>query len=150
MEELSILIGMTYLCLVQTMTEIEIVELKKTVFTFLGDGLIHVRFRDGEVIGIEDYQEGILLLESREQGKRYAFIYDAGMDTLITDELREMITGPGSNRYTLAEAIIVDSLAQRILGNFYMRFNSKHRATRMFSNAQAAETWLRKMMQDFN
>jgi hypothetical protein len=42
----------------------------------------------------------------------------------------------------VADAFVIDSLAQRILGNFYLKFNKPQFPTRFFNSKEEALIWL--------
>lgn len=42
----------------------------------------------------------------------------------------------------IANAVLVNSMATRIAGNFYIRFNKPSSPTRIFTNAEDAMSWL--------
>ena len=45
-------------------------------------------------------------------------------------------------RYTIADALVVKSLSQKILANFYLKFNKPAKATKIFTNELEAVKWL--------
>ena len=45
-------------------------------------------------------------------------------------------------RYTIADAIVVKSLSQKILANFYLKFNKPAKPTKIFTSEPEAIAWL--------
>jgi hypothetical protein len=54
-----------------------------------------------------------------------------------------------SSPYAIAEAYVIQSLSQKILGKFYLSFNKPARPTRMFGNEEDAVEWLLKEKNGF-
>lgn len=49
-----------------------------------------------------------------------------------------------ANRFTIADAIIVENALQRFLGNIYMNYGDTSRPTKLFSNVVDAKKWLKQ------
>ena len=50
------------------------------------------------------------------------------------------------NPYSKADAFVLNSMAQKILANFYIKFNKPERPTKFFNNADEALIWLKQYM----
>ncbi len=57
-------------------------------------------------------------------------------------ELMNHLAKEGANPYASAEAYVLTSLNQRILGNFYSKIIRPARPTKLFNSAEEAEKWL--------
>lgn len=66
----------------------------------------------------------------------------AGKYSSVTSEARDFIATDEAIKYTLAEVYVIQSLAQRILGNFYLKFYKPRVPTKIFTDIQKAEKWL--------
>ena len=60
----------------------------------------------------------------------------------INKEGRDYSTTPAAEKYTLANAILIDSLAKKILFNFYLKFNKPKVPLRAFQLKSQAFEWL--------
>ncbi|MFI5203073.1 MAG: hypothetical protein ACHQF2_01155 [Flavobacteriales bacterium] len=60
----------------------------------------------------------------------------------VDTDARNFMSTPEALRYSLAEAFVLKSLSQRILGNFYLKFQRPSVPTRLFSSAVEARVWL--------
>lgn len=47
-----------------------------------------------------------------------------------------------NNPYTKADAYVISSTGQKILGNFYLKFNTPERPTKLFNDKANALKWL--------
>ncbi len=83
-------------------------------------------------------------LKSKYDGinKRLVLV-ETGSYTSISSEAREFSTRPEVHIYTKASAVIVKSLAHRIIMNFIINFTKQQPVKmRMFDNKQNAINWL--------
>lgn len=70
-------------------------------------------------------------------------VYINTYDFLAIDkEGREYSATPAAEKYTLANAILIDSLAKKILFNFYLKFNKPKVPLRAFQLKSQAFDWL--------
>ena len=84
----------------------------------------------GDAIGLlSDYKEILLLIVADElaQFDRSANEYSASKE---------------GTQYSIAEAIVIKNLAQKILANFYLSFNKPLKPTKLFTNEKDALDWL--------
>lgn len=61
-------------------------------------------------------------------------------------ELMSYISKNKNNPYSKADAFVIYSLAQKILGNFYLRINKPERHTQFFNSKEDALKWLKQYM----
>jgi hypothetical protein len=110
------------------------------------DGLMCVTiFRDKEI----DVQHIITIVETIGEfgeGKRFPVLIIADENTLPTHEARQYLAAPESDPYALAEAYVVGSVAQKLVGNFYLSFNKPARPTKIFNNEKDAVAWLKTFL----
>jgi hypothetical protein len=60
----------------------------------------------------------------------------------VTKAAREESLKPEWQKYTIAQAIVVNNLANRILGNFYIKVMRPKVPNKLFSNEAEAKKWL--------
>jgi hypothetical protein len=66
--------------------------------------------------------------------------------TSITPEAREFAASEESQKFTLANAVLIDSLAKRLVFNFFLRINKPPTPTRGFTSRISAEQWFNKLL----
>ena len=83
-------------------------------------------------------------MEKKYDGiNKHIILVEPGLDSSISKEAREFATKPESNEMTKATAVIVKSLAHRLVINFIINFtNQQTMKMRMFDNKQKAIDWL--------
>jgi hypothetical protein len=59
-----------------------------------------------------------------------------------TPEARVYAASEESNKYTIADAFVIQSQALKIVANFYLKFNKPTRPTRIFNTEESAIEWL--------
>lgn len=71
-----------------------------------------------------------------------------GQGLTIEKEAREKGTNPEFQKFTLASAIVQDSLAHRILGNFVIKVQRPAVPTRLFTSTEDALKWFDELKQE--
>ncbi len=71
-----------------------------------------------------------------------------GQGLTIEKEAREKGTDPELQKYTLASAIVQDSLAHRILGNFIITVQRPTVPTKLFTSTQDALKWFDELRKE--
>lgn len=123
---------------------IESVEDRASTIEFWGNDIIFIKLKDAIQVELEDAQKQHFFLKSKYDGiHKHSILVEPGLDTSISKEAREFASKPDSNEMTEATAVIVKSLAHRIIINFII--NLTHQQTmkmKMFDDKQKAINWL--------
>jgi hypothetical protein len=100
--------------------------------------------KDNVQVELEDSLKQYNYLKSKYDGKnKHLILVESGVYTSISKEAREFATKPESNEMTMATAVIVKSLAHRIIINFIINItNQQKMKMRMFEDRQKAINWL--------
>ena len=119
------------------------VELKNSIVSLAEDGIMHIHIKGGSEIELED---AVLIVEALGKlggGKKYPVFIDCGEFSSVDKEARVFSTSPESNIYTLADAIAYDTLAHKLIGNFYIKYNKPSVPTQIFPSKEEAIKWLK-------
>ncbi len=114
---------------------------EKHTITIYDSNILHFVMHDGETLTAEDLCMSRKWTESIGGG-RYLNLIEAGTKTEVEDSMRSSSASGGQNMHTIADAIVVKNLSQRIIANFYLRFNKPVKPTRIFSESESAAFWL--------
>ena len=77
-------------------------------------------------------------------GEPFVVLLDVSKaDFQINDEAIKLLASPEFLAKRMATAIIVESLAARIIGNFFKRIQATKRPVKLFNNEEEAIVWLR-------
>lgn len=111
---------------------------------FWSNGIIYIRIDDNAEIQLEDSQAQYKFLLERYNGvDKHRVLVEPGRYTSISKEAREFSQKPEVNAMTLATAVIVRSLAQRIVINFMISvIHQQTMKMRMFESKEKAIDWL--------
>lgn len=92
------------------------------------------------------------LFDEITKGKPFRKLVVSGKYTQLTEDAIKYIQAENKKRAHLiiAEAIVVNSLAQRLLGNFYYRLQKPNYDIRMFTSEEKAMDWLNSYVQKNN
>ena len=124
------------------------IDLKKSVVSLLDEGILHIHLKGGAEIELED---AVLVVEAMGKlgdGKKYPVLIDAGEFVSVDKEVRIFSASPESNIYTLADAIAYVSLAQKLIADFYIKYNKPAVPTRDFPTKEEAIEWLKTLIKN--
>jgi hypothetical protein len=117
---------------------------RTSTIEFWDNGIIYVKIDDNTEVQLSDSKAQYEFLRSKFDGKNmHRILVDPGKYTSLTKEAREFSQKPESNEMTLATAVIIRSLAQRIVINFMITM--MHQQTmkmKMFDSKEKAIVWL--------
>ena len=119
------------------------IELKHSVVSLMDEGIMHIHIKGGSELELTD---AVLIVEAigkLGEGKKYPVFIDCEEFSSVDKEVRVFSASPESNIYTLAEAIAYDSLAHKLISNFYIKYNKPSVPTKIFSNKEEAIAWLK-------
>jgi hypothetical protein len=127
-----------------TYTVLERVKDRISTMEVWDNGIIFYKLEDHVTIELEDSKRQLEFLKERYDGvTKFRVLVESGRFTDISKEAREFSSRPESNAMTKASAVIVKSLAHRIIINFLINFTSQQNMKmRMFTNKKEAIEWL--------
>ena len=81
-------------------------------------------------------------------GGRFYNIYQFSSFSDIEPEIRSWATNENGNRNTHSDALVIASLPQKILVDFYLKFNRPKQPTGVFYSLEKAIAWTIKKIED--
>ena len=106
------------------------------------DGLVKVSVDGNFEIDVPHVKIIVDTLEEFGEGKKFPLLIVVGEYTLPTPEARAYIATAESDPFASAEAYVVKSLSQKLVGNVFLSFNQPARPTKMFNDEEKAIEWL--------
>ena len=76
------------------------------------------------------------------EGREALILMISGSTTHFLPESRDFSASSEGQRFTIADAIVVSNLGQRILVNFYLKFNKPTKPSKAFTTEVQAIDWL--------
>ncbi len=103
-----------------------------------------------EVITVDDFsytlKETIEYLSAESQitkGVPHLILKIPGAHSIVDAETRRYMAQEIAFANTIAVAIVIKNMAQRIIGNFYIQFDKPAKPVKLFLNKAEAEKWLK-------
>ncbi|MDP3567527.1 hypothetical protein [Sediminibacterium sp.] len=108
------------------------------------NGIIFIKIDDGAEIGLEDSKRQLDFLKEKYDGiNKFKVLVIPGRYSTLSKEAREFSTKPETNEMTLANAVVVQSLAHRIVLNFIISLTrQQNMKMRIFDDKNKAIDWL--------
>jgi hypothetical protein len=120
----------------------------KCRITLLEPNLLENFVLDYAVIELADLLEAKKINQELTKGEPYVAILTFGEMTEVTKEAREQIASHQHKQNTIAKAILVNNIGNRLLGNFYLSVNKPFIKTRLFTTRETALEWLRQELKN--
>ena len=117
-------------------------ELKRAIVQYRKDGIVHVIYKSGNTITVEDCHEMAKFIALIGVCDKYRILTEPQEGANITDKARALLASKLGNRYTLKTAILCSSIIHEMIGNFFIRMNQPYRPTKLFTNKEEAIEWL--------
>lgn len=122
----------------------DIVECKISRVALRRDGILHIDIQPEQHFAITDFRELMDAAFRIGNGKKFLNLITVGKYTIPDHETRIMSTSKDGSSYKYADAFVINSLPQKLVGNFYMRFYTPFVPTRFFNSQSEALKWLKK------
>ena len=106
------------------------------------DGILQVDFADELLLDVPQCKELLGFYSEIIEGRKVPILHVLGRYMNVTKEARDFGASKEGLKYSLVEAYVIDSLAHKILANFYMKFNKPPVPTQFFKAKEEAELWL--------
>lgn len=117
-------------------------EIKAAVVSLRSDGIIQILVKSNLMISRENAQEMVEIVGIVGSGKKYPILIIAGEYTLPESEARTYIASAEANKYTLVNAFVINSVAQKLVGNVYLKIDQPVTPTKIFTDKDEALKWL--------
>lgn len=110
------------------------------------DGIIEVIWDNQlEEIKVSHLQKLRDTIEELGEGNKMP-VYISTCDFLkISEEAKKYASSPEGERYTLANAVLVDNLAKKIVFNFFININKPKVPIKAFHTKESALKWLKQL-----
>ena len=107
------------------------------------DGIIRVFIKDNQEIEVEDLNEMSLTYKALMTTEKAPFLVVLGKFSSISNEARKILSEKSRSKIKLIEALVINSLAQRIIVNVILMINRKSYPTKGFNSESDALLWLK-------
>jgi hypothetical protein len=127
----------------------EVIEAKTATLSFINNNTLLVVMKENEEVDLYAAKENYEIAMRLSKGNRYVTLVDARTYVTITDEAKKYAQQPHMYTYVIAQAVVINSLATRLLANFIIRFTQKHKDVdmRIFNDYEVAQKWLKEKLE---
>ena len=80
-------------------------------------------------------------------GGLYNNIYQFHSFSDFDPEVREWASDPNGSNHTISDAIVIGNLGQKIITDFYLKFDSPIKPTKIFFSLDKAIAWTKKQLE---
>ena len=120
---------------------IDELDIGSVIYRLYDNKIFHAIIKKGEKITMDMALNGVDFLNKNGGGSFYN-IYEFSSFSEMEPELREWASQPNENGYTCVDAIVISNLAQKLIANFYLKFNKPPRPTKIFYDSDKAVEWI--------
>lgn len=120
-------------------------EREKFKLSFINNSILMIDIIDFTEIELEDIHEIRNWVKENSAKKKLFKIFNFGNGSTVSKELREFTSSEEASENTIAVAILVRSLAQQLLLDYYLKFNRPFIPTRAFSKKEKAIKWINSL-----
>lgn len=125
----------------------ETLKTKHTVSTVDENNILEIEFQAGQDVTLEESIQIHDWVTSLIPDRKHYCIAIAKFGTTADPEVREWLSSEGRLKTIAADAFIVSSLAQKIVANFYLKYNKPKQPTRAFTNLADARKWIMQFVE---
>lgn len=112
----------------------------------LTDGIIYVELSEFmQDVNLPDIQELTSLIGKISQGIPAKIIINIKTFNTITEEAKKFSASKEGQRFTKANAIVINSFAAKLGANFFIKFFKPVTPTRIFNSVIEAKAWLEEI-----
>ena len=119
---------------------------KTASISYFEKNILLIKIIEDSEIDMEESKENFEATLKITEGKRFAALVDACVPVQVSPEARAFSAKKEMQENLIAQAIVVNTLANRLIGNFIINFNKPHSPTKLFSDRETALAWLREQV----
>ncbi|MFI5203224.1 MAG: hypothetical protein ACHQF2_01920 [Flavobacteriales bacterium] len=106
------------------------------------DGIAQMNTADDVYFTMKETRDFLAALKEITGGTPHLILKVPGTHASLDNESRSFMATKEALQYSIAEGVVIRNLAQRILGNFYLKFDKPKKPVKLFTSIPEAEKWL--------
>lgn len=127
-------------------TVVDELDIGPMIYRLYEKRIFHAIVKSGEIVTMEMTTKGYEFLD-RNGGGRFYNLYQFESYAEMDPEVRTWAADTSGNHYTYCDAIVISNLAQKIIANFYIKFNKPKMPTKVFTSTDKAIEWILSVME---
>lgn len=128
----------------------EIILEEKFIVQTIKFGMHEVIIKEGELIDSSEINLMKKINLELSNNKPYVLLVNSKEFASITKSARELSASQEMAETTFAKALLVNSLAHKLVGNFYLNVNKPYIKTKIFTQRDKALAWLNEQLKEIN
>lgn len=125
------------------------IRLKHASLCMREDNIVQLNGRD-HTYSVDDILEINKAIGELTEERRTLLLVIASQYSIVDNEARKFMSKPEAAPYSIAEAYVIKSLAQRLLINFFIRVSGTPVPTSFFTDVPSAVKWLKGFQKAMN
>lgn len=107
-------------------------------------GIIWLVIKEDADWDVKEIKEFTSVCEKLSNNKPYLLVTDARVNLSITSDARKAVASKEVSPLLVANAVLVNNTAVRLVANFFARVNKPHFKYKVFNGEEEALTWLKQ------
>ncbi|MBT6439526.1 MAG: hypothetical protein HOB26_01255 [Flavobacteriales bacterium] len=107
------------------------------------EGIIRLQLNDRADIEVHHIDEIYKANQKLSEGSKYSLLVIIGKYTNVSPEARELAANKELSKNRTSLAFVTDSLAHKLVVNFFIKFNRPSTPTKLFTDEEEAIRWLK-------
>jgi len=120
------------------------VETRTAIQTLREPDYVHVLMKPGIEVSLEDARESSAATLKLAGQRKIRVLVDTRPARGISRDARTHFADSKVRKYTVAQALLIDSGPSRVMGNFFLGLNKPPFPTKLFTSEEKADAWLRE------
>lgn len=108
------------------------------------DGILQINIDDSTYFDVSDANELIDAAGKLGEGRKFLNLIFTGKDTLLDSDARILSSSKDGSKYKLADAFVINTIAQQLIANFIIKAQNPAVPTAFFRDEKSAVNWLKK------
>ena len=121
---------------------VDFIVLPHSTIALRSDGIIELNTKIDFYYTLKETIEGIKAIGKLSGGKLVRVLKIAGNGSSVDAESRKYIASGIGSRFSIAEAILIETFAHKLIGNFYLKVERPIKPTKLFNDKDKAVEWL--------
>jgi hypothetical protein len=120
------------------------IETKVSWISMLDEDTLRVEFKPDAFVDVEEFQENLRAYKKLITTERVFMLTVANPGAETSVEVRNLFSSPERSSFKYAEALVISSLAQKLMANFVIKVQKPHHPLRFFNDEKDALKWLKE------
>ena len=113
----------------------------KLTLKLYSNSILHIKINSEVELSISDLPPILEYIDALQKGP-FLNLFEFDNYSSTDKEVRDWASDPNGNKRTVADAIVIKGLDQKILADGYLNNYKLTKPTRLFNNTETAKKWL--------